>query len=209
MYIILLALALSVQAKAEVVGAFQTQSGRKAIVTSMDRSGYKDVRIALSPGKKQSPVPSPAGWSLNRDSIGKSGSGEIEIRTTGGTFILPPFGGAFMLQPGKTAKIHFQDGKGAKRAISLPIRGGEIRAFKVLADGLELLVYDQESINEVDKKGRKLFGLSPKGENVLIRVTGVGAGRPKNLASGNPGVYWAEKGRLYKVDEALGEFIKL
>ena len=114
-----------------------------------------------------------------------------------------------MLRVGETAKIRFRDSKGSESIIVLPIRGGEIRSFRVLPDGLEILVYDQESINETDPNGRRLFGLSPRGENVLIRVKPTGADKPTKLNSSDPHVYWTEKHKVYKVDEVTGAFIKL
>ncbi len=208
MFISMLALCLTGAVRAEVVGAFQTQNGTKAVVTAADRSGHTDVHIVLNRGKNRKEVTLTRGWSLRHEALAGSKTNAIEVQSALGAFVLPPFGAAFMLRPGEAAKIQFRDLKGATQDIVLPIRGGEIRSFRVLPDGLELLVYDQESINETDPKGRKLFGLAPKGQNVLIQVKATGASEPTNLGSSDSHIYWAEKNRIYRVDEATGKFVK-
>lgn len=203
----LLILFITVPLGAEVIGVFQTLSGRQGIVTAPTRSGFDSVEILLEPEGKRERLSLSSGWSLEDDRIAARaaapGKGPtISVRAAKGFFHLPAFAGTYMLNAGEKAQVHFEDAQGRRKPISLPIRGGEIRAFRVMPEGLELLVYDQPSISEIKEKGRRLFGVSRHGENVLIRVTPRGAGRAKQIGSRDSQIYWADKRGLFRVDEA-------
>lgn len=197
-------------ASAEVVGFFETLSGRQGVVLGSP-SGYGPVQISLKRRKtsKSKILDFETGhWKLHGDKVLPSKklpkgirSGDIEIAVKDGYFYIPPFGSTYFLRPGEVAKIAFRKKKGSVQKIEIPIRGGEIKAFKVQADSLELLVYDRESKNKISKSGRKLFAVAPAGENILISVKPDGTHHKRELSSTDPNVFWADSGKLFAVDE--------
>lgn len=198
-------------AGAAVIGFFELPSGRQGVVTAVQAQGFGPMRIFLStPGRQ--PVNrlefESHGWSLRGEEIappmgavsGVQGA-EIAIVTGGGTFFLPPFGSTYFLGEKRKADIYFKGKNARVRKIALPIRGGEIKAFKVTSAGLELLVFDRQSKRAKAADGRELFGVAPTGENIVINVTSAGAGLARRLASTDPAVFWSRNDRLFKVNE--------
>lgn len=190
----------------EIVGFFKSISGAEGIVVAPDRSGYSPVEIVLDPKGRAEKLTLSGGWKLEGERpaalTGLPTSvrpQSIAVRTADGVFILPPFASEYSLPPGGKATIDHWDGQQV-RAITLPIRGGSIRAFRVLRDGLDLLIYEQKSINVIDENGRRLFGVRRYGKNLMVRVTRRGAKKTRDVDSSDPRIYWVEGSSLFLAD---------
>ena len=198
---------------AEVLGYFDNGAGLNGIVMGTS-SNFKNIKIVLYlKGEKSNTVLlENAQWMLNGDTISAIGKtreeipvGYMAIATQGGIYYIPCLGGGYFVTPGYPAKIFLVNKKDELKAIALPITGGEIRGFKVGKNGIDLLIYNRETLTKVES-GKRLYshGRMP-GENTKIYVLADKVGSFDKLKSNDPEIVWYENDKFVKFNSKAGK----